>query len=79
MFNPLFKVAFDIDVDLSKLNGQLEIRNHIVHRFGYTEDGSVVRVSKSSVLDLIASVDMIVKHIIAQIRALPQSERMYYQ
>jgi len=77
--HPLFKVAFDIDVDLSKLNGQLEIRNHIVHRFGYTEDGSVVCVSKSSVLDLIASVDMIVKHIIAQIRALPQSERMSYQ
>lgn len=75
--SPLFRVAFGIDVDLSKLKGQLEIRNHIVHRFGHTKDGSVVRISKSMVLDLIASVDMIVKHVIAQIRALPQSERMY--
>ncbi len=74
---PLFKVAFDIDVNLSKLKGQLDIRNHIVHRFGYTKDGSAVRVSKSCVEDLIVSVDKIVEHVIVQVRSLPQSERMY--
>ena len=74
---PLFKAAFNIDVDLTVHKGQFEIRNHIVHRFGYTEAGSAVCVSKRRVKDLIASVDTIVEHIIDQIRALPQNERMY--
>lgn len=73
----LFKAAFDIDVDLSVLDMQLEVRNHIAHRFGHTKDGVSVSISESSVRVLINSVDKIVKTTIEQIRALPQSERLY--
>lgn len=74
---PLFRAAFDIDVDLSPLKAQIEIRNDIVHRFGHKKDRSLVSVTKRNVQELIVSVDGIVKKTIEQISKLPKSEGLY--
>lgn len=73
----LFKTAFDINVDLSILKKQLEVRHHIVHRFGHTKNGSQVSVSVNDVQTLIEDVDRIVRSTIDQILKLSPSERLY--
>ena len=73
----LFKNAFNIDVDLTILEAQLKIRNDIVHRFGHNVHGYSIPISKLDIKDLITIVDGIVQKTIAQVMALPQSERMY--
>jgi len=66
----LFDAAFGIDVDLTPLEREMEIRNDIIHRFGYTTSGVKVDVRKKSVIDLITSVDLIVQNTAKQILAM---------
>ena len=74
---PLFREAFDVDVDLSPLKVQVEIRNDIAHRFGHKKNRSQVSVTEKNVRDLMVSIDGIVRKTIEQISKLPPSEGLY--
>lgn len=66
----LYQTAFSISVDLNILKDSIEVRNHIVHRFGYTQRGEIVDISKEKVLNLIIEVDTLVNRITREIKEL---------
>jgi len=69
----LFEVAFGINVDLRPLEIQLNIRNDITHRFGYTDSilGGKVKITYDDVKSLISAVDTIVHDTQSQLPLLP--------
>lgn len=71
----LFDTAFGIDVDLSPLENQLTIRNHIAHRFGYTDSslGGKLIITDESVRSLLSQTDVIVEKTLSQLPILPSN------
>ena len=65
----LFSTAFGIQLDLSLLNNDLDIRNDIIHRFGYSDKGVQRVLSEENVIVLLEKVDAIVESIIQQIES----------
>lgn len=72
----LFKSAFNINVNLKPLEGELDTRNDIAHRFGHTTTGREVTVTADDVRALMAKVDKIVRKTAEQINALPPGEAL---
>ncbi len=70
----LFTAAFGIDVDLTPLEGALNIRNDIIHRFGNTVTGSKVVITYEVINSLIATIDDLVHSTAKQITSLPKIE-----
>ena len=64
----LYKSAFNIDVDLNILNNELEIRHDIVHRAGYTKEGTPIQVTKENVMALNERIDSIIDYISLKIK-----------
>ena len=63
----LYKAAFDIDVDLNALKDEIEIRNDIVHRAGYTKEGVPILIKRDDVMALKDKIDYLVDDIIVKI------------
>lgn len=57
----IFFYAFDINVDLGVLESEINMRNDITHRMGYTAKGKLVVITDSDVLALIGKIDKIVE------------------
>ena len=66
----LFESAFGIDVDLSSLNNQINVRNDIIHRFGFTTKGIELSLTKNDVDTLLDLVNSIVIKTATQISEL---------
>lgn len=71
----LFEAAFGINVDLSPLEVQLNIRHNITHRFGYSKSvlGGKVNVTYDNVIALMTAVDAIVRNTQSQLPMLPSN------
>ena len=63
----LYKAAFDIDVDLNALKDEIEIRNDIVHRAGYTKEGVPILIKRDDVMALKDKIDYLVDYITVKI------------
>ena len=63
----LYKAAFDIDVDLKALEDEIEIRNDIVHRAGYTKEGVPILIKHDDVMALKDKIDYLVDYITIKI------------
>lgn len=73
LITELFDIAFNITVDFDCLKGALEIRNDIIHRFGYSTKGVERSFSKEDVEILMKTVDDCVKDIAKQVAILPKN------
>lgn len=71
----LFEAAFGINVDLGPLEGQLNIRHDITHRFGYSKSvlGGKGNVTYDDVIALMTAVDAIVRNTQSQLPMLPSN------
>ena len=63
----IYKAAFDIDVDLSIFDEELDIRNDIVHRAGYTKGHNLIQMTKEQVIALKNKIDGFVSSITHEI------------
>lgn len=63
----LYKAAFDIDVDLNALKDEIEIRNDIVHRAGYTKEGVPILIKRNDVMALKDKIDYLIDYITVKI------------
>ena len=65
--NTIFYTAFDINVDLSCLDYEIDIRQDIVHRVGYNKKGDNVQITKDDILALNDKIDKLVEDITLKI------------
>ena len=63
----IFFNAFDINVDLGILEDEINMRNDITHRMGYTVKGKAIVITDSDVLALIGKIDKIVESLTLEI------------
>ena len=66
----LYKAAFNIDVDLNTLKNEIDIRNNIVHRAGYTKEGNPILIKRDDVMELKDKIDYLVDYITVKIKEL---------
>ena len=64
----LYKAAFNIDVDLNTLKNEIDIRNNIVHRAGYTKEGNPILIKRDDVMELKGKIDYLVDYITVKIK-----------
>ena len=64
----IFHHAFNINVDLDVLKDEINMRNDIAHRMGYTVKGKPAIITDSDVLALIGKIDKIVENLILEIK-----------
>ena len=64
----IFYTAFDINVDLSCLDYEIDIRQDIVHRVGYNKKGDNVQITKDDILALNDKIDKLVEDITLKIK-----------
>lgn len=64
----IFHHAFNINVDLDVLEDDINMRNDIAHRMGYTVKGKPVVITDSDVLALIGKTDKIVENLTLEIK-----------
>lgn len=65
--NTIFYTAFDINIDLSCLDYEIDIRQDIVHRVGYNKKGDYVQITKDDILALNDKIDKLLEDITLKI------------
>lgn len=69
----IYKVAFNINVDLNEIKDELNIRHDIVHRAGYTKGRKQIYISKEQVISLKDKIDTLVEKITSKIALFKES------
>lgn len=64
----IFHRAFNINVELDLLEDEINMRNDITHRMGYTVKGKPIVITDSDVLALIGKIDIIVENLNLEIK-----------
>ena len=72
--NEIYKAAFDIDIDLSIFDEELDIRNDIVHRAGYTKDDKLIQMTKEQVISLKDKIETLVEQITQEIAIFKETK-----
>ena len=65
---PLFRETFDVHIRISKeMVDLVNVRHDLIHRNGYTKTGEHHAIDESRVLQAVAMVELLVKHIDEQV------------